>query len=382
LCLSDRPQVDHNEGDRLKAFGSEAYVPVVLLKRGERSALSDSDTATLARLRPLFVVPPVEWDYDNGVPKKTVDEHVANLPEQIVQCWGTDPAFLDTMFLDDTVTASGQHPLEWIIDECRTRGLPLLPTVSCDRTAAYLAAAARVVATDGAGLCLRLPLDEWPATVGTAAIDQVMQQCGVSPDEVHLVLDLGEDVGLAARGAAAAQLRSLPYIADWRSVTVAGTAMPATMPAGAGLHVLPRGDWSLYVHLRTLAAPLPRHPSFGDYIVGGVSPAADVDPKFMNISATLRYTVSDSWLVAKGGLFKGSGGQSKGAAAVPPAAALLVGDARFFGVGHCGFEDWVVPVARGAGGGNPETWRRQATAHHLKVVTDQVASLGAPSTGP
>lgn len=362
----------------MQPFGPDAYVPVVLLKRGERSALSDSKAATLASLRPLFVVPPVEWDYDNGAPKKSIDQHVGGLPDQLVQCWGTAPAFLDTMFLDDETTASGEHPLEWMITQCRTRGLPLLPSVSCDRTTAYLEAAQRVVAVDHNGLCLRLPIDEWPAAVGTGDIDRVMQQCGVDPTEVHLVLDLGEDVGSAARSAAAAELRALPYRTDWRSVSIVGTAMPATMPAGQGLHEVVRDDWTLYRYLVTLRTPLPRVPSFGDYMVGGVSPSADIDPKFMNISATLRYTIDSAWLVAKGGLFKGNGGLSQGAAAVPPAASRLVNDSRFLGSGHCGFDDWLVPVAHGTGGGNPETWRRHATAHHLEVVTSQIASLGGP----
>ena len=359
----------------MNKFQAERYVPVVLTKQGERTALSNLPGHVTARLTPLFVVPPIEWDYENEAPKKTQAEHLTQLPQQLAQCWGTAPAFIDLTFLDDEVVGGGVHPLEWVTNQTRAMGLTLTPVVSFDRTDAYLDAAAAVIQRDHAGVCLRLPIDEWPTAKGVSLLDGFLSQLGVSAAEAHLVLDLAEDVGTAARTAVTAELRGLPYRDDWRSVTVTGTAMPSSMPAGPGLHTITRQEWAIYEHLANLSTPLERMPGFGDYGVGGVSPSADVDPKFMNISATLRYTVHDRWLIAKGGLWKGNGGKGIGAAAVPPAARLLQDHTEYLGADHCQFEVWMQPVAAGTGGGSAVVWRRYGTQHHFTVVTDQLASV-------
>lgn len=366
----------------MKEFAQERYVPILWTRRGERTALTNLAPAAKAAITPLFVAPPIEIDFDTEAPKKTVDGHLSTLPEDLVSCWGLDDAFIDLKFLDDTPMSNGQHPLAWVTERTAALGLTLLPVASHSSTADYLAAANASAARDQAGVCLRLPIVDWPSATGVTAIDDLLKTLGATASEAHLILDLAEDVGTTARIAAAGELRTLPYLQDWRSVTIAGAGIPETMPAGAALHRLPRGEWLTYQALLRLSTPLPRTPSFGDYAIASTSPGADVNPRFMNISATLRYTSGDEWLIAKGGLWKGNGGRSLGAVAVPPAARLLVGDPAFLGRKHCDFEDWLMPVAAGTGGGNPEGWRRYGTQHHLQVVTEQLASLGAPSTGP
>jgi hypothetical protein len=51
----------------------------------------------------------------------------------------------------------------------------------------------------------------------------------------------------------------------------------------------------------------------------------------MQISAQLRYTMDECWLVAKGDLFKGRAGTGVGGAAVPPLAAMIANAWEFCG---------------------------------------------------
>lgn len=359
-------------------FGAERYVPIVLVKRGERGALTDLDDNVRRRITPLLVAPPIDWDYDADAPKKDVQAHLVDLPKALRTSWGARPAFIDLVHIEDDMMPSGQHPLEWVTNQARLLGLPLLPAVSPDRSAAYVNAAAAVVRRDGAGACLRLPVLEWPGGAGTARIDSLLATLGISAADAHLVLDLGDDTGSAAHTLAASELRALPYAADWRSVTVAGTAMPQTMPGGQGIHVLAREEWLIYRGIRNLTPQPVRVPSFGDYVISHLDPIVAVDPKLMNIAATLRYTAGDSWLIAKGAAFKASGGRGQGGAAMAPVVQQLVRHPDYFGDGHCGAEAWVQQVRMGGSGGNPEVWRRQGTLHHLNVVTEQLANLGAP----
>lgn len=360
----------------MQGFDHTQYVPIILTKRGERAALSALPAEVSQLITPLFVVPPVDWDFENESPKKSLAEHLAPIPQQLVDCWTLSQAFVDLMFLDDEPAPSGDHGLVWLTEQAEALGLTLIPVVSPNRTSAYIQAAKTVVARQNQGVCVRLSIMEWPEIAGFQTIERTLGEVGVQPVATHLVLDLGDDVGDAAAVAVASELRALPHLTEWASVAVVGTGMPATMPAGQGVHVVERSEWRIYESLAQLTVPLQRTPSFGDYVIASTSPVVDVDPKYMNISATLRYTSREDWLIAKGGLFKGNGGKGVGGAAVPPVAAKLVDHPEFFGVGHCGFDDWLISVASsGAGGGNPETWRRQATEHHMTVVTGQLASL-------
>lgn len=364
----------------MHSFDATNYVPILFTKRGERIALANSAVAVKQRLRPLFVVQPLDWDFENDCPRKSVAEHLSNLPRDLAQSWGTSDAFIDLVHIDDAPIGRGEHPLVWLVGQAGILGLDLTPVVSMNRSAAYMAAAASLASSHG--VCLRLPVDEWPASVGAAAVDQLLNDLGISAADAHIVLDLADDVGSAAGMLASSELRSFPHLSDWRSITVAGTSVPETMPPGPGLHVVGRYEWRIYQALRGLAAPLPRLPTFGDYAIAGFGAGPDIDPRVMSISATLRYTIDTDILVAKGGLFKGSAGRSRGAAAVPPAAALLTGHADFKGPGHCGFDDWLLQVTAGTGGGSPEIWRRVGTEHHLRVVTNQIATLDGSSSSP
>ncbi len=152
--------------------------------------------------------------------------------------------------------------------------------------------------------------------------------------------------------------------------------MLKSMPPGQGVQIIERSWWVDYKTLRGALGDGTRVPTFGDYAVAHPDPEVDVDPRIMSINGRLRYTSGDNWLVATGGLFKGRGGSGMGGPALIPAARDLQAHPDYLGTDHCACEAWIDEVVRGAnGGGNPMTWRRFGTHHHLRLVTEQIASL-------
>jgi hypothetical protein len=365
-------------------FDHRHYVPVILSKRGERRALSDLAQAVKNQMTPLFVIPPVDWNYEADAPAKSIDDHLANQPRDLWAAWGAQRAFVDLMFIDDGALSSGAHPLVALTGAANGLGLQLVPTTGIDGTPAYLQAVSDVVARDGRGACLRLAPAEWP--VGTrrlAELNATLTHLSITPTEIDLVLDLGADVAASPAltlTAVSAELAALPYPSDWRSITVASAAFPKGAGDFAkGMNYLDRADWQLYQALIALIATTGRPPTFGDYVVAHPDPFVDVDPRMMQNSATLRYTGENEWLFPKGELFRGRGTSGLGSAAVPPIAALVAADPRFLGAAHCATDQWIVDVAAGTeSGANPEAWRRRGTQHHLQLVTEQVASFPWP----
>jgi hypothetical protein len=265
----------------------------------------------------------------------------------------------------------------WLTETCENAGVDLIPVVSPDRSAGYVEAVkAALDTTARQEVCVRLTAANWPTAVGMESVDALLEYLDLRPAQTHLILDLQDQTGSLAAGALSGELRALPQIESWRSIVTTSTAMPEAMPSGKGIHPLSRNDWATYEALQALPLPLPRVPTFGDYAISHPDPKLEINPAFMSISGTMRYSTPGQWLIAKGDLYKATRGVSLGAAAMIPAAEALRGQEEFMD-GHCAVERWIEDVGAGrVGAGSPTTWRQQATAHHLRLVTEQLASRG------
>ncbi|MCX2728952.1 beta family protein [Saccharopolyspora sp. NFXS83] len=352
------------------------YVPILLTRRGERSALSELDSESKSRITPLFTVHPRDWDYDQECWKKTVSEHVETLVDQLYSCWPDRRAFIDLEHLDEWLDGSIEdHPLTLLIEKSLQLGSNLVPVVAPDRNPDYLNASRHACREYGTGLCLRLKPSLWPSMPeGRSSLSDIMDLMGSTPDEVDLILDLGADTNSElATSAALGEFLALPNSDKWRSITLAGGAFPKDLTGVEKdkIYRVSRSDWGLYRRVaEQLSLQGKRRPDFADYCVAHPDPSLGVNPRFLIISGQIRYTVEDDWLVAKGGQFKRVGGD-----AVTSPVRLIVQSDEFRGEQYSAGDAWIAQVYQGGDKkGNPEVWRRVATNHHLKFVTDQLAN--------
>ena len=78
-----------------------SYMPILKWKAGECSALKELFPNDKAAMTPLVEIPPVPWDFVNDQAAKTVDAHLANVPDHMVKHWGTnDDIFVDLHLVD------------------------------------------------------------------------------------------------------------------------------------------------------------------------------------------------------------------------------------------------------------------------------------------
>jgi hypothetical protein len=200
----------------------------------------------------------------------------------------------------------------------------------------------------------------------------LLDDIGVERSSVHLVLDLRAETARSALFALTTGLRTLATPAEWKTLTVTATAIPQTAPEGRGIHELTRQEWLNYqdmVHNNRFGE---RQPTFGDYGIAHPDPLADIDPRMLQISAKLKYTSDDKWLLGRGGLFKGTAGRSGGGEEIRPVARAISARDEFT-QGHCGAEEWIVAAADNGPTGAPRTWVKIGTWHHLLRVLDQMS---------
>lgn len=358
------------------------YVPILPTKAGELFALADLSATVRSKLTPLLAIHPIQFDFDTEMPSKTAADHVVGLGKKIARTWGTGRAFLDPIFLGDEPEPGGsEDPMQSVLTDAAQEGLHLVPVVSPGRHPNYTTTAASVHQDTGVGVCVRLSPRNWPTSPTRAhVIDDLLVAIGLGPGDADLVLDLGEDVhGELATELAGIAIQTLPHAELWRSITLAGGSFPENLSEiqKNRINRLPRLEQRLYeaVCTETAAAGL-RVPTFGDYAVAHPDPTqGDVDPKLINISASLRYTLDGEWLVAKGELYKGTGGRSLGGAAAVPVAEMIANAPEFCGPDFSAGDTWIDQIARGqANGGNPQAWRRAGTSHHLTLVAENLSS--------
>ena len=117
-----------------------------------------------------------------------------------------------------------------------------------------------------------------------------------------------------------------------------------------------------------------RRPSFGDYGVQHPNPLSDFNPLYMDSSAQLRYTIPNSWFVARGRGVKRIGNEQ-----IRGLAQQVVDHPGYSGADFSWGDRWLHECASElCGPGAQSVWRKVTTNHHLTFVVRQLASHFGP----
>lgn len=359
-------------------FNDKHYVAVLKGREGEYAALRELSSGVKDWVTPLIEVPPIPWDFDNDEPSKSIDDHLAKVPERVFGAWGRQrPLFVDLLWVPaDERLNSGAHPLTFVMDGLRNVGVDAVPVTGPARDADYQKSVAQAVAIDKRGACLRVTGDDL-ADLGKLAVEveALQESLGVSTSDLDLLVDLQEvtarNEALVATGMRAL-LDGLPQLDKWRTLTLAASAFPENLsdvPANS-VAPIPRADWSLWLAIR--AGNPKRQPSFGDYAITDPEPSPSIDPRFIKMSANLRYTRPDVWLAFRGRNVRTAGYEQFH----DLCAALVSRKADFDGRGHCWADTFIDDCAqRKQGPGNATTWRKVGTNHHVTRVVGDLQNL-------
>ncbi|WFR83474.1 hypothetical protein [Arthrobacter sp. Y-9] len=365
--------------------GSPHYRPFTLAREGELKALRDLSKEAHERFTPIFVIPARPFDYDKGDHTKSMAQHIAPFPEKLVPARKAPQAFVDTSLLDDERPIHGStHPIIWLVRKTESLGLALTPVLTPESSSSLVAAARALHHETGRGIALKLTGPEWPSK-NPSPSQAILAAVGVAPADVDLLLDFGADTSSFVASAIQTELQA-PSATQWRSVTVGGYAWPAATPADKGVSVLPRHDWRQYSAGRqAFNGPDSRRADFFDHLVINPEAVLEVDPRYLAISATFRYTTEENWLFSRGDLYKASQGRGKGGKAVPTATGPLTQHHLYGTPIRTRADDWIdntLDSSMPYKPGNAGTWRQWATYRHIEVTLHSLSSLSGPSAAP
>lgn len=359
-------------------LNEHCYVPRLLVKKGEMTALSEMNPVTLGAesdetMYPLLEIPDIEWNYEDECPDKEPDDFIAEKCKLIEGSW-SQPAFLDAAAVvtnqngnDEPVALIGKAFSEL---DGKTEMIPVLHDLETT-SKAYEQVQSLIKHMSCSEVCLRFQDQKWLELINRAGFDSWLDGLGISEKRCHVIIDLQSHVDESSYNAVAIVLSNM-ILGLYKELdfVILGTAVPERLDPG--VNEVPRCEWNNW---RSVIAELGGGPiAFGDYGTVGLTMPTDIDPRMMSISGKFKYTLTDSWLLGKKGLFKGPKGI--GGEAIKPILSAIAEDPRFLN-NHCWADDWIKRVASGTltKYGNPTTWVKEATLHHMSLVLEQVAAI-------
>lgn len=350
-------------------FGPEHYVPVLKVKPAEKVALRLVDSPLKARMTPLLEIV--------GRKGKTVEKHLRTSFKGLADSMKTYAGcLLDVRAIAPDGPAVARKAFTMATDE----GIVFTPVTGL--TMRVDTEAALFVAKDG--VVLRLTREEFEAGGLRNNLITFMKKNNLTPQKTDLVMDLGPIDEMVVEGVTAlaeAFLQEVPDHGSWRTFTLSACSFPQTMGiVDRNSHgLVDRTEWIVWrdrVYARR--AELARVPTFSDCAIQHPVVAEGVDFRFIPMSAAVRYTLDEQYLLIKG--------ESNRIAPLKDQFPLLAKKlvygllcSSFSGASHCKGCESVKAAADGAEGfGSLAVWRRPGTIHHLTKVLEGIAALPAP----
>ncbi len=257
----------------------------------------------------------------------------------------------------------------------QTGFIPLIPVPVATLTTGPNAIAAfkAFIATRDRCVGIRIAFEEITNNIAarvTALIAAL--ECDVSKS--HLFIDLEyipENVAATLALALPVIVSQIPQLAQWRTVTLAGTAYPAILQVpGGGNAMLPRTEWVLWNNVRPAISERVRRLDFGDYTISHPE-LVEFNPVTMRLSPKIIYAIDDEWIAYKGRIVRTYGWQQTVAM-----CQQLIQRPEFLGAPYSYGDRYIVGCAQETETpGNSRTWKTVGTNHHITFVANQVANI-------
>jgi hypothetical protein len=215
--------------------------------------------------------------------------------KQIAECW----RFAELpVLLDAQLVPNGGEALRLLVNMLKNHHI--VPTHGPGRPESYAESVVEAVRKNQLhGACYRIPKDNLYEPNLDSQLDDFINRCALSPADIDIVLDLesvGAEPSNESQMALIGRINSLPYLKDWRSVTIIAGSFPFDLTGTlAGQSVRKRIEWKLWQNL-VAGRKLLRQPRYGDY---GIQNPALSNASFLG-RANLRYTSEENWIIFRG----------------------------------------------------------------------------------
>lgn len=359
-------------------------MPVLKGKEGEFKALEESPADLKLKLSPIIELvnynPPklsAEKLARRKKPLRNYDDYLSDNLKNIVGFWNTDnPLFIDTHLIPEhiLIPSAKMSNIELIHTYLEDSGVVAIPVIHTNFSTTKIERYKKVIEKSERGMCLRLEGEDFDKEDLSTYIQSFLELYELKPDAVDLVLDYGFITsGLVlnmARSIAQTINKLIPHLDMWRSLTIVSGAFPIDLSnlKPDSINTLEKSDWKLWNAIRS--KKLKRLPAYGDYAIAHPI-YTEIDPTKITMSAGIRYTGADDWIVVKGRSVK-----THKFSQIHELAAKVVGLREYDGPHFSQGDEWIHKCSVClTGTGNASTWRQVGSNRHFHKVISLLSTL-------
>lgn len=378
-------------------FNQNHYIPILKWKHAEQRALKALEDKSRDAITPLIelVMPTVQLykKEEKKQVKKTKDKifsemmlkfkekRMKEIPEEIVQSWGTKSIFLDFSLLHEAelTTQIKIDSINKIIPVGMDKGLKIIPVINLNDDLKIKKTVCSLSKKYNQGICLRVSRsDLLNIVILNNKIRTFLLEFNLYRKDLDLLVDIKEINEIGGQYLQFLNIsQQIENLSKWRNYIFASGAFPETLskckidkPA-----FLPRFDWQNWLrYIKT--NKLTRKPIFADYTIR--SPIFNESLQYYSPTTSIKYTLQDDWLIMKGEVLKHEFYLTN--------AKLLVEDTNYFyGEDFSWGDKNIVQKAKHfylyiknpsiKGTGNATDWIAWGINHHLILVISQIANL-------
>jgi hypothetical protein len=353
------------------------YVIAVKWLPGERAALRRLPSRSRQRIFPLVEVWTKQADQRDLLRRSPLGSLAVHIAEDLGRL---RPIWFDLPRLGDkhVISAEGrEYPaVRYVFETMRRSGVGAIPVIRLGDARVPIQAVREALDIDRRGVSVRVRPRNVVAT-SVAPYSQLaarlLGDLKLSPPDADLLIDFEEfNVGAPARADdAIAVMSDLLGVGKWRNSVLMGTSMPKSLgliPKDQ-LGTISRQEWRLWNEVRAARLGMPL--IFGDHGIQNPQPPPDKSV-VMNMCASLRYTLEDVTLIARGRPIRSDGIDQYG-----DLCRRVIESRKFLGGTYSWGDGEVERYAHGAPiPKDGSVWRAVGTSHHLHVVLDQLAKAG------
>ncbi|HEY0010322.1 MAG TPA: beta family protein [Candidatus Paceibacterota bacterium] len=343
------------------------YFPILKGKAGELGAVEELYDDVKAVIAPIIEITDVPWDFQAEDYAKTPEKHIDAFVESLAKKLIGIPFYVDLPeSLWDAELEDGTHPLARVFAGIRENGLDGRPVIGADRPTEYSDVVKAIAETDGKGLCFRLS----PEKANAENINGLLSLFEVKPVDIDLLIDFEfitptPDVYLLAfKGVFVA----LPSRDEWRNIIFGATAFPKDLSdIQSGTNTIPRSEWATWKKITAEANMA--GVKFADYAISHPQ-IVIMDPRIMTMSANIRYTTDEDWMI-----LKGRGVKKHGFGQFTEHCETLIKSTAYKGESFSAGDKIIKECSlKKLGPGNATVWRKVGVNHHLTLVKSQIAN--------
>lgn len=345
------------------------YMPILKWKQGEQLALRNLTPEQWKGVTPLIELQPIDAAPETSAIKAKMPDYLSKVAEKIIK---TVPG--DHTICIDTCYFSTGYPMQisLLIAVCShlkrlvpdRNIVPVLHGATLE-SLDLLSASSKEFLSGQNEVVLRIRTDQADALQVAPSINAITS-LGIKKSRIHILIDQFSLVNCQDSDCFNAVK---PYLknaigANCASVTVGGGSFPMNlMGMKQGVLNVSRVEWGVWNLLKKDNAYSGLR--YADYTVTNPNPLPDIDATKMNPSIAIRYASGAFWKVYKGRGFKsGVTGEYRGL------CKLLIKDPKVYSGENFSYGDRQYMNAANGNekNGNPSSWRKEATSHHIALT--------------